>query len=163
YLRVCQFATADIPSPDGSSTQQIILSNGVTLAPPISPVGPLIGPVEAPTINDQNLFTASTVSAHSATLKWEKPSLGNPIGYGVSVYTNLAVQGRSVYTRIATLNTGKTTVIVPPGILQSGTTYFFLITSVTDGRANIETSPNRLGFPAGNADIISAPITIGEL
>jgi hypothetical protein len=163
YVTVCQQATADVPTPDGSSTQKIILSNGVTLPTPGSPLNPLIGPVETPTINDRNLFTASTVSEPGVTLKWTKPSLGNPIGYVVSVYTDLAIQNRTVYARIATLSTAKTTLMLPPSLLHTGKTYLFLITALTDGRANLESSPNRLGFPAGNADIISAPITIGEL
>jgi hypothetical protein len=59
-----------------------------------------------------------------------------------------------------TLSTAKTSMTIPPDLLTSGKTYLFLITSLVDGKANMETSPHRSSLPTANAQLISAPITI---
>ena len=58
------------------------------------------------------------------------------------------------------LSTAKTSMTVPPDLLSSGKTYLFVITSVVDGKANMETSPHRSSLPTASAQLISAPITI---
>jgi len=59
-----------------------------------------------------------------------------------------------------TLSTAKTSMTLPPDLLLSGKTYLFVITSVVDGKANMETSPHRSLLPVANAQLISAPITV---
>ena len=59
-----------------------------------------------------------------------------------------------------TLGTAKASMTIPPDLLTSGKTYVFLITSLVDGKANMETSPHRSLLPTANAQLISAPITI---
>ena len=44
-------------------------------------------------------------------------------------------------------------------VLTSGKTYVFLITSVADGKTNMETSPHRSSLPFASAQLLSAPIT----
>ena len=160
YFTICQQATVDIPSVDGTSTQQFWITNGATSSIPTAPVEPMVGPVEGPTINDQSLFTPATLTGTNFTLKWTKPSLGTPTGYVVRVMTGMSRNGVSAYVTVANLVTSKTTVPVPPGVLLPGNKYLFMITTILDGRANIELSPRRTGVPIANADIISAPITI---
>ena len=67
--------------------------------------------------------------------------------------------GTVEFLSATTLSTAKTSMTIPPNLLTSGKTYFFLITSRVDGRANMETSPHRSSLPIGSADVISAPIT----
>jgi hypothetical protein len=59
-----------------------------------------------------------------------------------------------------TLSTAKTSMTLPPDLLSSGKAYLFVITSLVDGKANMETSPHRSLLPIANAQLISAPITI---
>jgi hypothetical protein len=61
---------------------------------------------------------------------------------------------------LATLSTAKTSMTVPPDLLSSGKTYLFVITSVVDGKANMETSPHRSSLPTADAQLISAPVKI---
>ena len=68
--------------------------------------------------------------------------------------------GTVVFFPAATLSTAKTSMTVPPNLLSSGKTYLFVITSVVDGKANMETSPHRSSLPTANAQLISAPTTI---
>jgi hypothetical protein len=162
YFEICQQVSIEVPAPDGTGNKQKwLLSNGATTALPAAPVMPLIGPVESPTINDQDIFSATTVSGQSYTLKWGKPSLGVPTAYIVKVITDIQWDSRQYYGPVATLYTAKTTLTIPPGVLMQGKKYIFLITVLSDGRANLETSPRRSALPIANADVISAPITIG--
>jgi hypothetical protein len=68
--------------------------------------------------------------------------------------------GTAVFSPAATLSTAKTSMALPPDLLSTGKTYLFVITSVVDGKANMETSPHRSSLPIANAQLISAPITI---
>lgn len=161
YFEICQQATVDVPGADGSASQKMILTNGATVALPGSPVGPITGPVENPTINDMSLFTPDTITAPAITLKWVKPNLGNPTGYTIRVMSPLTLpSGTSTYATNAILSTATTSVTLPPEVMQSGKTYLIVITAVTDGRANMETKPRRTGVPMANAEVVSAPITI---
>jgi hypothetical protein len=142
-----------------------VVTNGAVFAAPPTEIAPLLGPVETPTINDQTLFADLTISPGTGiNLKWTSPSLGKPTGYIVSLIAphtiGIGPSPSTVYLQEAKLSTATTAISLPPGLLQSGTTYYITITAVIDGRANIESSPNRLGFPAGYADVVSAPITI---
>jgi hypothetical protein len=161
YVSICQQASVDVPTPDGTSTQKVLLSNGAILAPTVTEIAPLVGPVENPTINDLDLFTKATVNAQTYTLKWNKPGLGTPTGYTVRIMKPFVRNDISGYATVAMLMTGKTSLTIPPTVLHAGQTYLFLITAVVNGGAVMETSPRRTAVPIAHADIISAPITIG--
>ncbi len=165
YFEICQQAVVDVPAPDGSSTPvQMLLSNGVTMAVPTAPVAPMVGPVENPTINDSSLYLPGTFTG-PIKLKWTKPNLGTPKGYIIRVMTPTTFDGPSgpisAYMTRAFLGTATTEVTLPSTLLVAGKTYLFEITAIVDARINMELSPRRTGVPMANADIISAPITIG--
>jgi hypothetical protein len=139
------------------------LTNGASTALPNLANTPLISPVQNPQINGISLFTATTVNSSDVTLSWSAPALGSPYGYRVQVLTPAnQLRDNTVYSATAVLNTAKTSLRIPPGIITSGKTYVFLITSLADAGANMETHPNRSALPVANADLISAPITIGS-
>lgn len=161
YFEICQQAFVDVPGPDGGATQKMLLKNSATVAIPSAPVGPIIGPVEDPTINDMTLFKPATVNASAVTLKWAKPSVGNPTGYTIKVMSPItSTRGDSFYGIAAILSTATTSVTLPPEVLKPGKTYLLMVTAVADGRANMESRPKRTGVPMANAEIVSAPITI---
>jgi hypothetical protein len=83
------------------------------------------------------------------------PPVGTPPGGTV-----IATIGTAVFLSGPTLSTAKTSMTVPPDLLSPGKTYLFVITSVVDGKANMETSPRRSSLPSASAQLISAPITI---
>jgi hypothetical protein len=128
------------------------------------PVAPLISPVLNPNINGASLFTANTFNSTPVTLSWAKPAIGSPYGYYVEilhqapfVVTNPDGTVTPVYIAYTKLGTAQTSLTLPMP-LASGT-YFFHITAVADGRANMETSPLRSALPTATADVISAAIT----
>jgi hypothetical protein len=117
--------------------------------------------VQNPKINGGDLFTASTVNSTAVTLSWDSPEIGTPYGYNVSIMSPITTPlGGVIYTSSAVLATAKTSMIIPPDVLAPGKTYFFLITSLVDGKANMETSPHRSALPTASAEIVSAPITV---
>ena len=145
----------------GGTTQSINLTNTQTTSLPTATVKPLISPVQNPKINGTDLFTASTISSTAVTLSWDPPTTGTPYGYSVAILSPTTLPGsmRIEYLSTTTLGTAKTSMTLPPNMLASGKTYLFVITSLVDGKANMEMSPHRSSLPIANADLISAPIT----
>jgi hypothetical protein len=164
--QVCQRATVQVPRPNAASTEVFTLTNGALTALPNVTSTPLISPTQNPQINGISLFTATTVNSSDIALSWAAPTLGSPYGYSVRVFAATTEQTPvgtiSYYSNTATLYTAKTSLRIPPGIITPGNTYVFLITSLADAGANMESSPNRSALPVANADLISAPITIGS-
>ena len=167
------------------ATQSINLLNTQTTSLPTAAVKPLISPVQNPKINGADLFTAGTINGTAVTLSWDPPAIGTPFGYTVAMTHDTA----NSILPVGTPPTTTFPVGTPPGtivgvdrhspnffrydvehskdlddntacLLSSGKTYLFLITSLVDGKANMETSPHRSSLPIANAQLISAPITI---
>lgn len=163
-FRVCQNASVVVPVPGTSQTQSINLINNQTTALPTATVKPLLSGVLNPKINGADLFTATTVNSTAVTLSWDPPAIGTPFGYDVAIMTPTALTSPNgtvnySYLSSTTLSTAKTSITLPPNVLGPGRTYLFVITSLADGRANMETSPHRSSLPIANADVLSAPIT----
>jgi hypothetical protein len=158
-FRVCHTATVNVPLPGGAS-QGINLTNTQTTSVPTATVKPLLSAVQNPKINGADLFTASTVNSAAVTLSWDPPAIGSPFGYNVSILSPTSRPGGGlIYVSTATLGTAKTSMTIPPDLLQPGQAYLFVITSLVDARANMETSPHRSTLPTSSADVVSAAIT----
>lgn len=158
-FRVCQSASVDIPMP-GGTTQSITLANTQTTSVPTAAVKPLISAVQNPRINGADLFNAATING-TVTLSWDPPAVGTPFGYSVAIMSPTTLpDGKVEYGPATTLSTAKTSMIVPPDLLRSGQTHLFVITSLVDGNANMETSPHRSSLPTASAQLVSAPVTI---
>jgi hypothetical protein len=158
-FHVCQTASVAVPVP-GGTTQSINLTNSQTTSLPTATVQPLLSPVQNPKINGADLFTAGTINGTAVTLSWDPPAIGTPFGYNVAIMSTTTFPNGTVgYFSSTTLGTAKTSMTLPPDLLRSGQTYLFVITSLADGRSNMETSPHRSSLPTASADVISAPIT----
>lgn len=170
--QICQRATVQVPLPSSTFSETFVLSNGAATALPNATAEPLISPVQNPTINGTSLLSATTINSSDITLSWSAPALGSPVGYGVHVFiaSPLPVSPgfpvpagpSTAYGEMNVLSTAKTSLRIPPGVIAPGNTYVFLITALADAGANMESSPNRSALPVANADLISAPITIGS-
>jgi hypothetical protein len=172
-LSVCQKAPVQVAIPGTSQTQILSVTNGTTVAPTSGPVAPIIGPVQNPKIDGADLFTAATVNSVSPTLSWSAPALGTPYGYNVQVLSpDSLIPGVpgpgglpvpiGMWGPGPQLSTAKTTMTIPPGVLAPGGTYMFVITALADAQANMETAPHRTALPSGNADVLSAIITVNS-
>lgn len=137
------------------------LASGVAVAPSNSPsLAPLAEPVENPTVNGVSLFTASTVNTTAITLSWSAPTGTAPTDYQIALFTETATANTLTITSAGTFFTDKDTVTLLP--LTAGQTYIFLITTIVDAAANVETSPYRSALPTGFASVVSAPMTISS-
>lgn len=158
--------TTTVPVFGGTETETITWSynlvNRQTIAPPSAAVVPLISPVQNPTLNGASLFTTATLNTRSLSLSWQKPTLGTSYGYAVH-FASLPTTGLILRTtNLVTLFTAQTSMNVPPELLTAGQTYLIDITALVDGKADMETSPNRSGLPTAAANVVSAPITISS-
>lgn len=159
-FRVCHTASVAVPVPGTSQIQTLLATNTQTTLSPTATVKPLLSAVLNPKINGADLFTPNSINSTAVTLSWDRPTIGTPFGYYVAIMRPTTLPTGTVnYVSFASLGTAKTSLTIPPNLLVPGQTYLFVITAVADGKANIETSPNRSSLPIANADVISAAIT----
>jgi hypothetical protein len=157
---VCEEAVVPMPIPNSSATANFALVDGEAVAPSSSPLAPIVGPVESPTINGSNLFAAATLTTTTPALSWTAPATGSPYGYRVAAYVQITANGLGTYEPAGVFYTPQTPVTLPP--LSAGNTYVFAITALVDGTANVQTAPFRSSLPTGFASAVSAPITISS-
>jgi hypothetical protein len=156
---LCQSASVPVPIPGSTATAPFVLVDGQNTSIPTAPVSPLAFPVVNPTINGSSFFTANTLNTTAVTLSWSAPARMAPFAYRVEDLILITLpDGTQGYLTAGVFYTGKTSASLP-GLLPSQT-YVFAVTTEVDGRANVETSPNRSALPTAAASVISAPITI---
>jgi len=155
----CQEAIVPIPLPNSGSTVNFALVNSESTAPSNTPLAPLVGPVQAPTIQGASLFTAATLTTTTPMLSWSAPTTGTPIGYRVQPFVATTLpNGIPTYEPAGSYSATQTSITALP--LSGGNTYVFAITALMDGAAKIQTSPYRSALPTAYASVVSAPITI---
>jgi hypothetical protein len=159
-FQYCQETQVSLPRPNSTVTDTFIVADQQTTAVPAGAVTPILGPVQSPTINGASIFQTATLNTTSVNLSWNAPAIGQPYGYYVSVYElgTLTNGGTVEYIPVGQFGTAKTSMQVP--FLSAGNTYVFLITSETDGLANMEMNPLRRKAPNAEASVVSAPIVI---
>jgi len=167
-LSLCQEALASVPVPTstGPATATFLIVDSATVAPSNTPLGPVVLPVQNPTIDTLNFFgagggTGIGTSSPIISLNWTAPTGTVPFGYTVRVYVQTMAEGIPIYAATgAAFSTAGTSMTLPP--LAGGNTYVFAITAQADGKANMEASPFRSALPTGYATVVSAPVTIGS-
>ena len=165
-LTLCQEATAAIPIPNSSTTgtATFLIVDKAVVAPSSAPVGPVVLPVQNPTVQGLNIFGGGgaggiATDATVLSLGWTAPTGTAPFGYTVRVYVLTTAGGTPIYTPTgAAFSTAGTSITLPP--LAGGNTYVLAITADADGKSNMETSPFRSALPAGVATVVSVPVTI---
>ncbi|MGB8012183.1 MAG: hypothetical protein WCF68_11250 [Terriglobales bacterium] len=167
-LSLCQEALALVPLPTstGPATATFLLVDSATVAPSNTPLGPVVLPVQNPTIDTLNFFGAGDGTGIGTTspiisLGWTAPTGTVPFGYTVRVYVQTVAEGIPIYAATgAAFSTASTSITLPP--LAGGNTYVFSITANADGTANVQTAPFRSSLPTGYATVVSCPVTIGS-
>ncbi len=156
---LCQTASVQIPAPGSNPPATFYFQDGVNTVIPTGPVSPLALPVQNPTINGAGFFAANTISPTAVTLNWSAPAGGmTPYAYEATLFAwETLPDGSMGYRSAGEFYSAKTSMTLPA--LQPATTYVFMLTTEVDGRANVETSPNRSALPTAVASVISAPIT----
>jgi hypothetical protein len=157
----CQQANSLITIPNAPLPIPYPLLFGEAVPPTASlaPLGPLAGPVQNPMINGASMFTAATLNHTAVPLSWSAPAGTAPAGYlVVPVLITVDSSGGVALSPVGSFRTAKTSVTLPP--LVAGQMYLFVITTLVDGAANVETNPYRSALPIAFAEVVSAPITI---
>jgi hypothetical protein len=151
----CQASTVSLPRPNSNATDTFTVVNRQTTVMPTGPVGPILSPVQNPTLNGASLFQAANLNTTSVTLSWNAPATGQAYGYYVRVFLLSTLQpgGNAEYLQVAQFGTAKTSMQVP--FLHGGNTYAFVISAEMDPNANIETSPGRTKVPHAEASVVS--------
>jgi hypothetical protein len=120
-----------------------------------SPIKPLVGVAQSPTINGKSFFTNHGGVGLTPLLKWSAPAVGKATYYRVTVYQLSDVGGNTIAAGIATLGTQQASFRVPTGLLTSGQAYVFDVTAAYVPGLNFAKNPYFGGPTAASADIIS--------
>ncbi len=120
-----------------------------------APVQPIIGPVQAPLVNTRGAFQNLTGVGLNASLRWSKPLVGTATNYVVNIFRLGVSDGRTTATRVASIHTDLQSVYLPPGVLQSGQTYFAEIQSWYQPGSDLATRPLRRSLPRGRASVLT--------
>jgi hypothetical protein len=127
-----------------------------------SPVAPVIGPVQSPTIDGMDAFTAQTAGSATPLVSWMPPALGTASGYVVNFYAIDNVGNKTSLDFLTAIYTGMTSVMVPPGLLVGGQSYFVDITAYADG-IDRSVTPFLSVYPSAYADALSAAVTVDNV
>lgn len=93
-----------------------------------TPQRPNLSPPRNLQVDGKDGWSSGTLSSLTPALSWSAPSKGSPTGYAVRIrelYVNTTGQTRSI-SRGAVL-TPSTSVVLPPGLLESGKSYVFVV------------------------------------
>lgn len=121
-----------------------------------TPIEPALGPVVDARINGMDFVTDQNGATLTPTLSWSAPTLGTAARYEVRI-DRLALD-TSGATRIATsyaINTGATSITIPPGLLVNGQTYVFGVSTVRGGTVGSNQWLGPLQLPYHYASIFS--------
>jgi hypothetical protein len=94
------------------------------------PFAPAVTPVLLPRIGSADAHQDLVGVGETPTISWSPPSVGIPTGYLVEVSRLDVAGGATSRTTLLRYGTSRQVVTIPPGILQTGTTYFARITAI---------------------------------
>jgi hypothetical protein len=132
-----------------------------------SPITPMVGPVQNPTIKAYGSSSSSSLLADASgvglnpVISWQAPTIGTPNQYLVWIGQLGTFTTLTTLTNYTTLyvSGNVTSIQVPPGFMTAGNTYVVRISARTVGSVNVEQTPYRLALPYGNSDVLSGMIT----
>jgi hypothetical protein len=127
-----------------------VTGNTPKLPTSTSPIKPLVGVLNNPSINGGIFFGNRTGVGLTPLLKWSPPRVGVATYYDVWVY-----QASSNAVLKARLRTQRRSLVIPPGVLSSGNSYVFLIRSVYIPGLDFAKTPFMYGPTTASADVIS--------
>jgi hypothetical protein len=129
-------------------------------------IEPLVGPVTAPRVNGMDFFQDQTLNTFTPVISWSAPAFGIPTAYVVDICKWDAASlnadvCRDNATMVARFHTKNTNVLVPSGILETGSSYYVVIESAFMAESDIESAPYRQSLPLSDTRSLSGIITVG--
>jgi hypothetical protein len=153
-------ATADLHTPVdvGSVHAWFVMSVRTmgTIADAVTLGAPALGVARAPRVNGLDLFTRQDGVGLTPTLSWGVPVPGPADGYTVQL-VRLDGVGSPPWTYVAGIDTGETTLELPPGILEAGKEYLAVIRAYRRG-VKVR-APLRIDLPLDEGVQVTAKFT----
>lgn len=125
----------------------------------VSPVRPVIGPVQAPLINGSNLQVDRSGVGLTPAISWTAPALGSPTGYMLNINRLYTSGTRTYQESAAVLRTKTTSITLPPGILEAGSSYYIEIIAISQPGVDFEAGPYRKRLPYAETPVLSGILT----
>jgi hypothetical protein len=152
-----------LPMPDGTP-KRLQAAIGTRRTDFTGPLTPAITPILAPTIAGHDLFGDSTGVGLTPVIAWQPPRVGTATAYQVQIIEalmNPPAGFRPGWYIVANLWVpgDVTSVRVPAGVLETGTTYAIIARSYAQPGQDVKTWPTRTGAVAAFADAITARFT----
>lgn len=149
-------ADYQLPQPGTAETCSLPLTvfySSEELMPAASDPAPTLGPPLSPKIQGLDAFQAQSSVGLTPAISWSPPSLGTPTSYRVDIS---AYAGRPRYEELTFTVYGATSLQVPPGFLETGSTYLIFITAFQAPWDALGRAPARKGVPWASATTLTA-------
>jgi hypothetical protein len=144
-----------LPQPgtlDKVTTSGVVFESEELMPAPANLV-PLLGPPQAPMIQGLDAFQAHSGVGLTPLISWSAPSVGTPTSYQVGLGV---VQGNPKYRSLIFNVYGATSLQIPPGLLESGSTYQLSISALAAPWDTVGRAPLRHGAPYATAQAVGA-------
>jgi hypothetical protein len=143
-----------------TSAPLVTYTYGVTTTLPTttSPIKPLVGVAQKPSINGKNFFGNLSGVGLTPVVKWAPPAVGTATYYLVTVYQLTNVGGTTVATVVGSLSTQQAALRIPTGLLTAGQAYVFEVSAYYIPGLNFAKNPYFFGSTTAQADVISGLI-----
>jgi hypothetical protein len=123
-----------------------------------APIVPRLGPPRAPQVAGRPAEVPQIGVGLTPTLSWSAPTLGQPTLYQIFVSRiDVGVDATDTST-LASIATDQTSFTVPPGVLERGVWYRFLVYAIAGNDTHVST-PYRTSVPWADASLFSGRFT----
>lgn len=150
--------TNPVPVTPAGATNKIYFQTSVTAqwrateVPASGLLKPIVGPARNYKINGLSLMQPQSGVGTTPLLAWDPPTIGAAAYYTVSIF-NLTRQ-----VSVASFLTTRTTLRVPPQLLNTGESYLFWLGTTSWPGFDLS-KPKSMGWPNGRAALISELVT----
>jgi hypothetical protein len=152
--RLVLVASAEVPQPGTTDTRSILtFFESWEAMPATGDPAPVLGPPLSPKIQGLDAFVAQSGVGLTPVISWSPPSLGTPTSYTVGLS---AVSGTPLYRGMLFGVYGATSLQLPPGFLEKGSTYQLTISAFQAPWDALGRAPLRAGVPFASADCVAA-------
>jgi len=161
YIGLNWLAQTNYLAPGATNSAPLITFVAVStlkLPTATSPIKPLAGVVSKPSINRKNFFKDRSGVGTTPTLRWSPPSVGKANNYLVQISQLSNNGGNTVISFVAQFFTQSRSLVVPAGLLNSGSAYIFLIQSDYIPGVSFAKTPLMNGSTSGLAQVASGVI-----
>jgi len=153
WLAAVQYTAPGATNPTAIATDAYGLTP--TLPTSSNPIKPLVGTVNSPSINRKSFFKDRTGVSTTPTLRWSPPKVGTATYYSIRVWQLSNNAGNTVAAPIARLDTQRTSLPIPQGLLTTGQAYVFDIMAFYIPGLNFAKTPLMSGPTFARAHVIS--------